>query len=29
LGDYVHFTDEGHRVIARVLSRALLAGYRH
>ena len=26
LGDYVHFTDDGHRILARVLSRALLAG---
>ncbi len=28
LEDYVHFTDEGHRLIAGVLSRALLRGYR-
>ncbi len=26
LSDYVHFTDEGHRIIARILSRALLRG---
>jgi hypothetical protein len=27
LSDHVHFTDDGHRVLARVLSRALLRGY--
>lgn len=27
LGDHVHFTDEGHRIIARILSRALLRGF--
>jgi lysophospholipase L1-like esterase len=26
LGDYVHFTDEGHRIVARILARALLRG---
>jgi lysophospholipase L1-like esterase len=26
LSDYVHFTDDGHRILARVLSRALLSG---
>lgn len=24
LDDHVHFTDEGHRIIARILSRALM-----